>query len=132
MDLFTENKSEQAIYLEYTGDKNGDNIPNPDKIGIKPLKGDGDFRGKECIDLLKEADIKKAYIQQNLIQNHFDYERKGFIEILKIDKNFLIEFVESLYSATDRCYVINIKYSDLLLVYLKAKQQAVTYDFRSS
>ena len=46
--------------------------------------------------------IKKAYIQQNLIQNHFDYEGKGFIEILKIDKNFLIEFVESLYSATDR------------------------------
>lgn len=63
--------------------------------------------------------IKKAYIQQNLIQNHFDYEGKGFIEILKIDKNFLIEFVESLYSATDRhslggdnsdmSYVWNIK-----------------------
>src|ERR1035438_984997 len=28
MDLFSENKSEKAIYLEYTGDKNGDNIPN--------------------------------------------------------------------------------------------------------
>jgi hypothetical protein len=26
MDLFSENKSEQAIYLEYTGDKNGDRI----------------------------------------------------------------------------------------------------------
>src|SRR5690349_11864837 len=25
-DLFSENKSERAIYLEYTGDKNGDNI----------------------------------------------------------------------------------------------------------
>ncbi|QXP62317.1 ATP-binding protein [Polaribacter sp. HaHaR_3_91] len=46
--------------------------------------------------------IKKAYIQQNLIQNHFDYQGKGVLEILKIDKNFLIEFVESLYSATDK------------------------------
>ena len=57
MDLFSENKSEQAIYLEYTGDKNGDNIPNPEEIGIKPLKGDGDFRSLECIELLKQADI---------------------------------------------------------------------------
>ncbi len=24
---------------------------------LKPLKGDGDFRSKECIELLKEADI---------------------------------------------------------------------------
>lgn len=46
--------------------------------------------------------IKKAYIQQYLIQNNFDYEGKGFLEILKIDRNFLIEFVESLYTATDR------------------------------
>lgn len=46
--------------------------------------------------------IKKAYIQQNLIQNDFDYQGKGVLEILKIDKNFLIEFVESLYSATDK------------------------------
>ena len=57
MDLFSENKSEQAIYLEYSGDKNGNNIPDANEIGIKPLKGDGDFRSKECIELLKEADI---------------------------------------------------------------------------
>ena len=56
-DLFSENKSESAIYLEYTGDKNGDRIPNPEEIGVKPLKGDGDFRSPECIELLKEADI---------------------------------------------------------------------------
>ncbi len=57
MDLFSEHKSEKAIYLEYTGDKNGDNVPNPEEIGIKELKGDGDFRSKECIELLKQADI---------------------------------------------------------------------------
>jgi len=55
--LFSENKSEKAIYLEYTGDKNGDKIPNPEEIGIKDLKADGDFRSKECIKLLKQADI---------------------------------------------------------------------------
>jgi hypothetical protein len=46
-DLFSQNDSEQAIYLEYEGDKNGNNIPDPEEIGIKHLKGDGDFRSKE-------------------------------------------------------------------------------------
>jgi len=57
MNLFSKNDSEQAIYLEYTGDKNGDNVPSPEEIGIKHLQGDGDFRSAECIELLKEADI---------------------------------------------------------------------------
>ena len=52
MDLFSENKSERAIYLEYTGDKNGDRIPNPEEIGINYLEGDGDFRSLESIELL--------------------------------------------------------------------------------
>ena len=56
-DLFSENKSDKAVYLEYTGDKNGENIPNPNEIEVKKLKGDGDFRSKECIELLKKADI---------------------------------------------------------------------------
>jgi len=56
-ELFSENKSERAIYLEYTGDKNGNRVPDPDEIGIKHLKGDGDFRSAECIELLKQADI---------------------------------------------------------------------------
>ena len=57
MDLFSQNTSEKAIYLEYTGDKNGDKIPNPEEIGIHYLNGDGDFRSAECIELLKRADI---------------------------------------------------------------------------
>jgi len=57
MDLFSEQKSEKAIYLEYTGDKNGNRVPDPEEIGIKHLNGDGDFRSKECIELLKQADI---------------------------------------------------------------------------
>ena len=56
-DLFSDNKSEKAIYLEYTGDKNGNRIPDANEIGIIHLKGDGDFRSPECVELLKEADI---------------------------------------------------------------------------
>lgn len=57
MDLFSRNECESAVYLEYEGDKNGNHIPNAEEIGVKPLKGDGDFRSKECIKLLEEADI---------------------------------------------------------------------------
>lgn len=55
-DLFSQNDSEQAIYLEYEGDMNN-NVPDPAEIGIKPLKGDGDFRSEESIELLEQADI---------------------------------------------------------------------------
>ena len=57
MDLFSRNDSEKAIYLEYDGDKNGNNVPDPKEIGIKHLEGDGDFRNEESIELLKQADI---------------------------------------------------------------------------
>ncbi|MCZ2250041.1 MAG: adenine-specific methyltransferase EcoRI family protein [Bacteroidia bacterium] len=56
-DLFSQNNSDKAIYLEYNGDKNGDNVPNVEEIGIKHLKEDGDFRSKECVSLLTQADI---------------------------------------------------------------------------
>lgn len=55
--LFSQNDSDQAIYLEYEGDKDGNNVPDPAEIGIKPLTGDGDFRSAEAIELLKQADI---------------------------------------------------------------------------
>ncbi len=83
MDLFSENKSEQAIYLEYDGDKNGDNIPNPEEIGIKPLKGDGDFRSIECIELLKQADI--------VVTNPpFSLFREYVSQLVEYDKKFII------------------------------------------
>jgi hypothetical protein len=56
-DLFSQNDSEEAIYLEYEGDKNGSGVPEPEEIGIKPLRGDGDFRSQESIALLEQADI---------------------------------------------------------------------------
>lgn len=56
-DLFSQGSSEQAVWLEYTGDRNGDNLPGPDEIEVKPLQGDGDFRSPECVALLQQADI---------------------------------------------------------------------------
>lgn len=82
-DLFSENKSEHAIYLEYTGDKNGNNVPDPDEIGIKNLKGDGDFRSKESIELLKQSDI--------VVTNPpFSLFREYVAQLIEYDKKFLI------------------------------------------
>lgn len=83
MDLFSENSSEQAICLIYEGDKNGNNIPDPKEIGIKELRGDGDFRSKECIELLKQADI--------VVTNPpFSLFREYVAQLLEYDKKFLI------------------------------------------
>jgi hypothetical protein len=83
MDLFSQNDSEQAIYLEYDGDKNGNNVPESKEIGIKPLKGDGDFRSKECIELLKQADI--------VVTNPpFSLFREYVAQLTEYDKKFLI------------------------------------------
>lgn len=83
MDLFSDNKSEEAIYLEYTGDKNGNNVPDPDEIGIKRLKSDGDFRSKESIGLLKQADI--------VVTNPpFSLFREYVAQLIEYDKKFII------------------------------------------
>jgi hypothetical protein len=41
--------------------------------------------------------VKNVYLQQYRHNNHFDFEHKGFINILEKDKNFLIEFLEDYY-----------------------------------
>jgi len=82
-DLFSQNNCEQAIWLEYTGDKNGNRVPDPEEIGIRPLKGDGDFRSEECIELLKQADI--------VVTNPpFSLFRDYVAQLIKYDKKFLI------------------------------------------
>ncbi|MCL2040549.1 MAG: adenine-specific methyltransferase EcoRI family protein [Bacteroidales bacterium] len=82
-DLFSEHKSERAIYLEYNGDKNINNLPDPEEIGIKHLIGDGDFRSKECIDLLKQVDI--------VVTNPpFSLFREYVAQLIEFEKKFLI------------------------------------------
>lgn len=83
MDLFSQNDSEQAICLEYYGDKNSNSIPDTNEIGIKELQGDGDFRSNECIELLKEADI--------VVTNPpFSLFREYVAQLLAYDKKFVI------------------------------------------
>jgi len=83
IDLFSEYNSEKAIYLEYNGDKNGDKIPNLEEIGINHLNGDGDFRSKECIELLKQADI--------VVTNPpFSLFRDYVAQLVEYDKKFVI------------------------------------------
>lgn len=82
-DLFSQNSSERAIYLEYEGDKNGNRVPDPEEIGIHQLKGDGDFRSAECIELLKQADI--------VVTNPpFSLFREYIAQLIKYKKHFLI------------------------------------------
>ncbi len=75
--------SENAIYLEYEGDTNGNNIPDTSEIGIKHLKEDGDFRSQESIELLKQADI--------VVTNPpFSLFREYVAQLIEYDKKFLI------------------------------------------
>jgi hypothetical protein len=82
-DLFLQEDSENAVFLEYTGDKNGNKIPDAEEIGVKPLNGDGDFRSKESIDLLKQADIVVTNPPFSLFREYVD-------QLVKYEKKFLI------------------------------------------
>lgn len=83
INLFSHNDSEQAVYLEYNGDKDGNNTPDIKEIGIKPLKGNGDFRSRECIELLKQADI--------VVTNPpFSLFREYVSQLIEYDKKFVI------------------------------------------
>ncbi len=83
VDLFSQNNTEKAIYLEYNGDKNGNNVPDLKEIGIHHLKGDGDFRSEESIELLKEADI--------VVTNPpFSLFREYVAQLIEYDKKFVI------------------------------------------
>lgn len=84
MDLFSQHDIEQeALYLEYEGEKNGGNVPTIENIGVHYLKGDGDFRSEECIELLKEADI--------VVTNPpFSLFREYVAQLMEYDKKFII------------------------------------------
>ncbi len=82
-DLFSRNDSEEAIYLEYDGDSSNNNVPDPEDIAVQPLKGDGDFRSAESIELLKQADI--------VVTNPpFSLFREFVSQLIEHDKKFLI------------------------------------------
>lgn len=69
--------------LKYDGFRDGDRIPRCQDIGIHELKGDGDFRSQECIDILKQADI--------VVTNPpFSLFREYITQLISHDKQFII------------------------------------------
>ena len=77
--LFTR---ELPYKLEYTGDKNGNRMPDPSEFMTEML-GTGDFRSQECTDLLKEADI--------VVTNPpFSLFREYIAQLIEYNKKFLI------------------------------------------
>jgi len=82
-DLFSQNTSEKAVFLEYEGDKNNNKIPDPEEIGIHPLKGDGDFRSEESISLLKQSVV--------VVTNPpFSLFREYVAQLIEYKKKFVI------------------------------------------
>lgn len=82
-DLFSQNDSEKAIWLDYNGELNGGRVPTVEQIGIKQLQSDGDFRSQECIELLKQADI--------VVTNPpFSLFREYIAQLMEYDKKFVI------------------------------------------
>ncbi|MCY3834321.1 MAG: adenine-specific methyltransferase EcoRI family protein [Chloroflexi bacterium] len=72
-DMFSQHDTEQAIGVEYAGGE-----PQ-----VFQLKGDGDFRSSECIELLKQADI--------VVTNPpFSLFREYVPQLVEYDKKFII------------------------------------------
>lgn len=82
MDLFSQNDSEKSIKLEYTGGA-PNSLPTPNNIGVTSLKGDGDFRSQECIEILKEADVVVTNPPFSLFSEYV-------AQLANFDKKFLI------------------------------------------
>ncbi|MCQ2302785.1 MAG: adenine-specific methyltransferase EcoRI family protein [Bacteroidales bacterium] len=80
-DLFSSVESEKGYYCEYSGEYG--NQFYPDNVQIVYFKGDGDFRSRECIELLKQSDI--------VVTNPpFSLFREFVAQIVKYDKQFLV------------------------------------------
>jgi len=68
--------------LEYTGDKNGNRMPDPSEF-MTQMISDGDFRSQECIKLLNESDI--------VVTNPpFSMFREYVAQLMGYDKKFII------------------------------------------
>ena len=69
--------------LVYEGDTNGNGKLDDNEIKVSDLKGNGDFRSEECIELLKEADI--------VVTNPpFSLFREYIATLVHYDKKFLV------------------------------------------
>lgn len=83
-DLFSQNESGRGMRLIYSGELTpGGRVPGFTKLDKKELDGDGDFRSRECIALLKEADI--------VVTNPpFSLFREYVAQLMEYGKKFII------------------------------------------
>lgn len=80
-DLFSSGENGNGCFYEYTGKDclRGDN----EAIDVSYFKGDGDFRSRESIEFLKQADV--------VVTNPpFSLFREYVAQLIKYDKKFLI------------------------------------------
>lgn len=83
VDLFSQNDCEKAVWLDYYGNPNDPTNTDFSTVEIKEMKGDGDFRSTECIELLKQADIVVTNPPFSLFREYVDV-------LMKYEKKFLI------------------------------------------
>ena len=82
-DLFSQETTEKAVYLEYDGSIKYSGEADFAKIPCKELNGNGDFRSKECIEFLKEADIVVTNPPFSLFKEYIPF-------LYKYNKKFLV------------------------------------------
>ena len=81
--LFVQEKFEKAVFLEYNGNIKSSKIPDVEEMDLKPLRGDGDFRSRESIELLKKSDIVVTNPPFSLFREYVE-------QLVKYEKKFLI------------------------------------------
>lgn len=74
---------EKAFWVDYNGEKECGKTPTVETIGINYFKGDGDFRSKESIKLLKQSDIVVTNPPFSLFSEYIT-------QLIEHDKKFLI------------------------------------------
>jgi len=80
-DMFSNHDSERAVYLEYAGE--GGRAPDLQRVSIRLLNGNGDFRSNECVEILKKADI--------VVTNPpFSLFRDYVAQLIHYNKHFII------------------------------------------
>lgn len=77
------NEDGHGSVLVYEGDTNSNGKLDDKEVKVSELKGNGDFRSKECIELLKEADI--------VVTNPpFSLFREYIATLVQYNKKFLV------------------------------------------
>ena len=81
--LFSQKKAKKGLLIDFQGASEMYGVPSPEDMEITELKGDGDFRSHESIELLKQADIVVTNPPFSLFREYID-------QLMEYDKKFLV------------------------------------------